>query len=237
MTVAVLELDEEALNYNTKTAKLAEVIDTYGIDSPEFEKYKKRHGCNKYSLLFIYKKYGIKSHVFFQFIKLFIIKQMKKFTYNDFDDDLVIACYIHMVNAHCGYYSDKLDENGNKVWVAPYVDDMSTITATRWINFLITICRSTVCNRDYHLNKHNLEMSHNDRLDDHLSNAFLENLDYANYSMKHFIFEKSMQEHLSELFENKPVNNVLYAMVQWSLLEEDEIMQTPTSYNLVGSYA
>lgn len=227
-------LDEETLNYNQKTAKLAEIVEKYGCKSPEFDNYRKKHAGNKYGLLFIYRKYGIKSGVFYNFIKPFIIKQMKRFTYNELDEDIVTACYIHMVNAHCGYYSDKLDENGKRIFVKPYVNDMNTITATRWINFLVTICRSTVCIRDYHKNKHDLEMSHNDRLDDHLSNSFLEKLNYANYSMKHFIFENSMREHLQEILENKPANNVIYAMIQWSLLEDDEVEQAPTSYRLAG---
>lgn len=148
---------------------------------------------------------------------------------------MITACYIHLVNAHCGYHT--VDKKGNPIFVEPYVEDMNTISATRWINFIITICRSTVGNRDYHRNKHNLEMSYNDRLDDHISNSFLENLDYANYTMRHFIFENSMKQHLDELFENKPVNNVLYNMVQWSLLEDDEVFQAPTSYRLAGANA
>ena len=226
--------DEETLNYNQKTAKLASIVDTYGCNSKEFENYRKKHAGNKYSLLFIYRKYGIDSPVFYNYIKPFIVKQMKRFTYNGLDEDLITACYIRMVNAHKGYLSDKLDKEGNRIYVKPYVDDMNTITATKWINFLVTICRSTVCNRDYHLNKHNLEMSHNDRLDDHLSNSLIDRLNYSNYSMKHFIFEKSMQEHLNEIMEHKPANNVIYSMIQWSLLEDDEVEQAPTSYELVG---
>ena len=52
--------------------------------------------------------------------------------------------------------------------------------------------------------------------------------------MKHFIFENSMKEHLQEILENKPANNVIYAMIQWSLLEDDEVEQAPTSYRLAG---
>ena len=77
-------------------------------------------------------------------------------------------------------------------------------------------------------------MSHNDRLDDHLSNSLIDKLNYSSYSMKHFIFEQSMREHLEEILEHKPANNVIYAMIQWSLLEEDEVAQAPTSYKLVG---
>lgn len=225
-------LDKETIDYQTKTKKLAEIIDSYGIDSAEFKSYRRKHTCNKYTLLYIYRRYGIKSHIFFQFIKPFLIKQMSRFTYNEIDDDMVSACYIHLVNAHCGYYSG---EGQNRVFIEPYVDDMNTISASRWINFIITICRSTVGNRDYHRKKHNLEMSYNDRLDDHLSNSFLESLDYANYSMKHFIFENSMKEHLEELFNNKPVNNILYSMVQWSLMEDAEVYQQPTNYRMVGN--
>lgn len=223
--------NEETINFNKKTAKLAGIIETYGCNSVEFDNYRKKHAGNKYGLLYIYRKYGIKSQVFFNFVKPFIVKQMKRFTYNDLDEDLIIACYIHMVNAHCGYYTYK---KGVKVFVPPYVQDMNTISPSRWINFLVTICRSTVCNRDYHLKKHNLEMSHNDRLDDHLSNSLIDRLNYSSYSMKHFIFEQSMQEHLEEVLEHKPANNVIYAMIQWSLLEEDEVAQAPTSYRLAG---
>lgn len=227
-------LDSE---YERKTAKLKEVIDTYGVNSEEFKNYQKKHTSNKYGLLYIYRRFGIKSKIFFEYIRPFIIKQMNRFTYNDFDDDLVSACYIHMVEAHCGGYSEKIDKTTGekiKVWKDAYVDDMETISATKWINFLVTICRSTVCNRDYHFNKHAIEISHNDRLDDALGNSRLDSLNYSSYSFKHFIFENSLKEHIEEIFRYKPSNSVLYNLVQWNLAGDDLDAQQPTSYNFGG---
>lgn len=232
MTTATLE--DERINFNQKTAKLAKVIDTYGIKSPEFEKYKKKHCNNKFGLLYIYKRFGIKSNIFYQYIKPFLIKQMGRFTYNPITEDILTDCYVHLVNAHCGCWITK---KGQRVWKDAWVDNMETISPSKWINFIITICRSTVSKRDYHFNKHNLEISHNDRLDDMLSNSRIDTLNYSSYSMKHFIFENSMQQHIDELIENKPANNVLYSMIQWSLLEEDEVFQAPTYFNLGGSNA
>lgn len=228
--------DNETKIFNQKTAKLAEVIDTYGINSQEFKTYSRKHCNNKYGLLYIYRRFGIKSTVFFNYIKPFLIKQMSRFTYNLITDDTLAECYIHLVNAHCGFLTDKLDNNGNRIWKDAWVDNMETISPSKWINFIITICRSTVSGRDYHLNKHNLEISHNDRIDDFLGHSIISNLNYANYSMKHFIFETSMQEHLDELLCNRPANNVLYTMIQWNLLEEDEVAQLPTSFILSGGY-
>lgn len=225
-------LDSE---YEQKTAKLKEVIDNYGVSSPEFKAYQKKHTSNKFGLLYLYRRFGIKSKVFFEYIRPFIIKQMNRFTYNEFDDDLINACYIHMVEAHCGGYTDKIDKDGNRIWKDAYVDDMNTISATKWINFLITICRSTVCNRDYHYNKHSLEISHNDRLDDALDNSRLDSLNYSSYSFNHFIFENSLKEHLNEIFKYKPSNSVLYNLVQWNIAGDDLIAQQPTSYNLGGT--
>lgn len=230
----VQTLEEETISFNQKTAKLAEIIDIYGVNSPEFESYRKKHCNNKFGLLYIYRRFGIKSNIFFKYIKPFLIKQMNRFTYNPVTDDTISECYIHLVNAHCGYYTNKLDSKGNRIWKDAWVDDMNTISPSKWINFIITICRSTVSGRDYHSNKHNLEISHNDRIDDFLGHSLIDNFNYSSFSMKHFIFEKSMQSHLEELMSNRPSNNVLYNMIQWSILENDEVAQAPTSYKLLG---
>ena len=225
----------ETAEFKEKTKKLAEVINTYGINSKEFENYRRKHTSNKWGLMYIYKKFGIKSSVFYTYIKPFIVKQMSRFSYIEFDDDLVIDCYTRMLVAHCGgYSSNKKDKNGNPVYIEPYVDDMNTITVDKWINFLITICRSTIASRDYHYNKHLLEVSDNERLEDIICNSKIEKLSYFQFSLKNFIFENSMQKHIQEILEFKPANNLFLNLINWDLLESDESEQRETQYQLLG---
>lgn len=191
---------------------------------------KKSHG----ELQLMLDKFGVKSNEFYVYVKEFIIYVLNRYV-KDYDEDLIIDCYVKIVESIEGATSCKkewqpgyIDKDTKEVIHGDYITTVKEIPAyfdparTNIGNFIYTVIRNRATLHLYYRKKYFSELDENDEL---LRNQVTKNNKSINSNLNMWFYYNALnrlkisdnlkQYILDDVISKDMCDNIFYRVAKW----------------------